>query len=225
MRYLSWDIGIRNLSYCILNYQDGEFKIEKWDIINLMEEDILPLCCNINQKGGSCKNKSKYLSLDKHYCGIHSRKIDNKKILKKRKAGDVKIIELNKRLVIELDKYPEFMDVDMVLIENQGTFNLRMVKISAFLHNYFVMRGVIDTVDSRIKNILFIPAFRKLKFYDGPAIDIKTKNKYTLKKKTSIEYCKYYVKDDVDNLNFFLSHGKKDDLAESFLNCLNYIRK
>ena len=40
MKILSWDIGIINLSYCIIEYNENDksqFKICEWGIINLME--------------------------------------------------------------------------------------------------------------------------------------------------------------------------------------------
>ena len=41
MKILSWDVGIYNLSYCILekNETDGKINIIKWDIVNLVDND------------------------------------------------------------------------------------------------------------------------------------------------------------------------------------------
>ena len=41
MKILSWDVGIYNLSYCILekNNENNEIKIIDWDIINLVDND------------------------------------------------------------------------------------------------------------------------------------------------------------------------------------------
>ena len=39
MKLLSWDVGIYNLSYCILEKIDNNVKIIKWDIINLVDND------------------------------------------------------------------------------------------------------------------------------------------------------------------------------------------
>ena len=37
MKFLSWDIGIKNLSYCWLDYDSvkDKFKVLQWEIINL----------------------------------------------------------------------------------------------------------------------------------------------------------------------------------------------
>ena len=37
MKILSWDVGIINLSYCILEKNEMGIKILQWGIINLME--------------------------------------------------------------------------------------------------------------------------------------------------------------------------------------------
>ena len=34
--YLGWDIGIKNLAYCLMDYIDNKFVIIDWGIINLM---------------------------------------------------------------------------------------------------------------------------------------------------------------------------------------------
>ena len=41
MKVLSWDVGIKNLSYCMININDN-WKIEKWDIINLIKDNKIP---------------------------------------------------------------------------------------------------------------------------------------------------------------------------------------
>jgi hypothetical protein len=41
MKILSWDVGIYNLSYCILdkNKETNEIKIIDWDIVNLVDNE------------------------------------------------------------------------------------------------------------------------------------------------------------------------------------------
>ena len=40
MKLLSWDVGIKNLSYCILEKSnDSNIDILEWGIINLQEND------------------------------------------------------------------------------------------------------------------------------------------------------------------------------------------
>ena len=40
MKYLAWDIGIKNLAYniCEYNIEDNSYKILYWEVINLVED-------------------------------------------------------------------------------------------------------------------------------------------------------------------------------------------
>ena len=49
--------------------------------------------------------------------------------------------------------------------------------------------------------------------------------KYSDKKKLAIEHAKYFVQNNPDYIDFFNNHKKKDDLADSFLQGLYYIKK
>ena len=78
-KYIGWDVGIKNLSYCIL---DDTFNIIDWGIINLMDEPSV--CCTINSKGNVCGKKSFYIDKTKNvintrdtYCKIHGKKMEN----------------------------------------------------------------------------------------------------------------------------------------------------
>ena len=39
MKILSWDVGIYNLSYCILEKEEENVKIIDWDIVNLVDNE------------------------------------------------------------------------------------------------------------------------------------------------------------------------------------------
>ena len=48
MKVLSWDVGTLNLSYCILEKcENGNIKILKWDIINLIENNEMKKNTNL----------------------------------------------------------------------------------------------------------------------------------------------------------------------------------
>ena len=55
------------------------------------------------------------------------------------------IDELNYDLIKTLESYKQFIDVDIVIIENQPTLkNPKMKAISSALYNYFLIRGIFD---------------------------------------------------------------------------------
>lgn len=73
--YLSWDIGIINLAYCLIehNIDTNKFKIIKWGVIDLAKT-IIP-CSFITKNKKQCNQKAKYIckenNLDIHYCKNH----------------------------------------------------------------------------------------------------------------------------------------------------------
>ena len=73
MKYLSWDIGIKNLSYCFLENKNNNINIIDWDIINLSNQQIFFCHCQ-KKKGGICGKKASLFNLsdNKYYCKTHS---------------------------------------------------------------------------------------------------------------------------------------------------------
>lgn len=76
MKILSIDVGIKNLAFCLLEKCTitGQFNITKWDIINLLDEEIFK--CNFFEKNNLCNRPAKFKKDDKFYCCKHSKKQD-----------------------------------------------------------------------------------------------------------------------------------------------------
>lgn len=58
MRIISWDVGIKNLAYCVIDYDktDNNYKIIDWDILNLIEKPELKCCGQLKSKAkNSCE--------------------------------------------------------------------------------------------------------------------------------------------------------------------------
>ena len=218
-KILSFDVGIKNLAYCIIN---NEKNICDWNVINIINED--QPCCGINKNNSLCKSKASFQdkNLNSYYCKKHSNsncsKIVNKKI-KSTSIGEISELLFNK-----LDEYPVMLEVDIVLIENQPCLMNPMIKsVQMLLFSYFVIKGKLIQ-NNPINTIKFISAKNKLSIYDGPELPVYSKNKYTQRKKEGIEVCKYLL-DGSTNLEFLKSHSKKDDLADSYLQAIWYIEK
>ena len=242
MKILSWDVGIYNLAYCLIEVCDTtkEYKIIDWNIINLRKDivnnNILICEEKTNSKNKICKNKAKYThkNSNKPFCLRHSKtcakksgcnidELFNEIKIKKKKKTKVNIQELGKTLVLELDKYPHFLNMDYILIENQPVLkNPVMKSVQMILYSFFLIKGIIKNT---VKEIKFISARNKLKVYDGPPIEVKVKGKYAKRKRLSIEYCRYMINDDNVNLAFFNKHKKKDDLADCYLQANWFLKK
>jgi len=74
MKILSIDVGIKNLAFCLFHKlpTSQHFKVSKWDIINLSEEEILK--CVFDVKNMLCDKPAKFKKDDLCYCAKHSKK-------------------------------------------------------------------------------------------------------------------------------------------------------
>jgi len=236
-KILSIDVGIINLAYCIIEKENDSFHILNWDIINILSDKIQK-CTNIikntpckkaastciinnsNIKIGFCNKIKCQLAMKTTYT--------NNKVIKIKKitAKNTSILELCSILIKKLHKIGTILfDVDEVIIENQPVHkNPKMKSIQIAIFTFFIDHGY-NQIDSRIKNIKLFSARNKLKLYNGPTIDCNIKNAYNKRKFLSIEYTKYYIKDNSQLLDFFNSNKKKDDLADCFIQGYYYLFK
>ncbi len=82
-KVLSFDVGIINLAYCLLEIDDSNqtFKIDKWDIIDL-SANKRNLCCFLKKgKKDRCNNVAKYMvkindDNCQYYCKAHAGKAE-----------------------------------------------------------------------------------------------------------------------------------------------------
>ena len=242
VKILSFDVGIKNLAYCILSYNDSKFNIHDWGIINLTE-DLIESKNNsdvdtdfiLNYKKLNIKDLRKYML--KYGLNITGKKKDlvsicenflkSKKLLTLKKCKEMKLKDIGEILYKNLAKYPHFNDTDYILIENQPVLkNPTMKSIQIMIFSYFILNNFLDNQHNNISDILLISAKNKLKVYDGPDIsnNYQITNNYAKTKKLAIKYCEYMIKHDTENLDFFLNHSKKDDLADSFLQGAYYLK-
>lgn len=190
MLYISFDIGIKNLGFCILNELDNKVFIIDWRIITLSETKKYK---NINEL-----SETLYFELD--------------------------------NIIGQLEDLG-FSKIDMVLIENQPSkINGIMKMIEMLIFSYF---NLLKHWDNIIDNIILINPMYKLQNHSfipsSKNIIINKKldrrEKYKFNKSDAIEVCKYYISNDESLLSFFNSHKKKDDLSDSCIQVLSYIRK
>jgi hypothetical protein len=74
MKILSIDVGIKNLAFCFFNKPTNSenYKITKWDIVNICEQKTLNCC--FMEKNEICNKPAKYKKNDNCYCLKHSKK-------------------------------------------------------------------------------------------------------------------------------------------------------
>jgi hypothetical protein len=244
MSILSFDVGQKNLAYCVVNC-DGKgdeqiIKINGWNIVDIsFENNSDENLNNFLQNYKKMKiddlrnNMVKYglpiLNLKKNQLlNTTEAHFVNKGLIKKK----LTILDISTILVKKLDDLNILNGIDTVLIENQPCMkNPTMKSIQMVLYTYFIVRGFIDKKDIsnnityQLKNLKFISAKNKLKKCEEiDELKERTKN-YKDRKKLAIEYCSHLLNEhkEKDNIAFFNSHGKKDDLADCYLQAIYFI--
>ena len=74
MKVLSIDVGIKNLAFCMFEktLESTQFKITKWDTVNISEQDTFK--CNFIDKTKICNKPAKYKKNFECFCLKHSKK-------------------------------------------------------------------------------------------------------------------------------------------------------
>ena len=103
-KVIAWDIGLKNLSYCILqnteniententeNTESGsttkhKYTIVDWEVINLYPDEVKTVytCDGITKKKEICGKKAKYTNEKFNYCKTHNNKFGLTLSFKKR---------------------------------------------------------------------------------------------------------------------------------------------
>tara|TARA_B110001469_G_scaffold126495_1_gene144263 strand:+ start:179 stop:874 length:696 start_codon:yes stop_codon:yes gene_type:complete len=220
--YIGWDIGIKNLAYCIV---DNSNKIKELEIINLIDEPIIHKCICYNKNGNLCKSNATYINKKDDslkYCNKHYNTFTTKehKMIKKikppKKCSKYTLEELGTRMFETLDANPLILECENIIIENQPVLkNPTMKSIQIMLYSYFLIKK------KNINTIKLVNASNKTKVYKGPKDDELTKiseikDKYKRTKMTAIKHTQLMI-DQPDILEYFNSHKKKDDLADAYL--------
>ena len=229
MLVLGWDIGIKNLSYCLIEYDNQVVekldkktltakqvyetcKIIDWGIVDLRDEEM------IAQESLPKSKKKKDTSLE----------VKGKvKKVKVKKCKDMKLIDIGKRIKDKFDVLTAFRDVDYVVIENQPVLkNPTMKSIQMMVFSYFVF-NVNNIIDVSLLN-----ANNKMKVCQYEVSEelmktvTKVKSKYTRNKKLSIIHTNLMLEHLGEIQKFkdlFNESKKKDDLADSYLMTLFFV--
>ncbi len=185
MKICSWDVGIYNLSYCILEQDDisKEIKILKWDIVNLVDNDAQKKNRTLLFKNIPVKLNQipELLEVDYVY-------IENQPVLKNPQMKSIQMI---------LYSYFLFYGItDGILIQKSD------------------VNGVIEEYNHKVKAVDFCSASNKLKVYDGPEIaleDLKKKRAVSTKPKKSKSKKKKEEEEEEIDYNYELDALDSED--------------
>jgi len=227
MKILSFDVGIKNLAYCLIDQED--YTIEDWGVLNI---SVDPLCEHCNAKTGKqCDKSAKFICINGlHLCTAHKQLKCHKNIkMKSVPKHKNPILHLGSNMVQILNDKPNLLEVDCVLVENQPALkNPTMKTVQMILYTYFLVNGVTN-VDSSLNNIEMINARNKLKAYKGPPIESNIKDRYKRTKFLAIQYCKAMIEDnqkiDQKYRDQFNESKKQDDLSDAYLQGIYWLTK
>jgi hypothetical protein len=234
LKILSWDVGIYNLSYCILEKTDNGVKIIDWDIVNLVDNDEMK-----KNRSLIFENIPRKLHEKPQLLNVDIVVIENQPSLKNPQMKSIQMILYSYFLILgkvigngeNSQSYIQNIDFcsasnklkvydgpPIILEKKEKKVSSKKKKDEKKINEIKVDEIKIDenkivVVNEEEKIIIETPQKKK-----GSAI------KYADKKKIAIEHAKYYVLQNPDYIDFFNDHKKKDDLADSFLQGLYYLK-
>jgi len=201
MRIISLDIGIRNLSVCVLSNEDHEDQEDQeplaWSLLPLLDDDV----------------KVKQASLDQLSQTLYQRLDELCLTALKNQAEDK---NKDKRLVI--------------LLENQPCMKAPLMKtIQVMIFSYFQMLRHVGQLDQLECSVHLVSAQMKTKAALHPFTLPETLlTAYKKRKWESVQYTKAYLNSPEFHFqsgkSLFESQKKKDDLADAFLQACAWLK-
>ena len=195
-------INGENKYYCKIHGKKNSIEIESFEkcFSNVNNKENI---CSYQNK---CKRSAIFINNNCHYCTTHAKQIYKSsvnqakiKTFKTKSSTTLNFDDVKFSLIMELEKRPELLKANYVVIENQPSMkNPRMKSIASTLYDYYLIRGIIDKkiTNSNITQVKFMSPSNKLKLAsDGDTKQlIKAKNTddtkaYKLTKSLGIKYC------------------------------------
>jgi hypothetical protein len=232
MKILSFDIGIKNMAYCLLETTfNKRVNILEW---NLMDISKIPKCSLCNKSSKSYVNMEKHKDPENvnYYCANHTKSYAEKHFVKK----DIKSIKDSDKMDLDylgqnMYEYLEnnkqlWTNIDQVIFENQPVFkNPKMKSIQMILYSYFLHKKCVD--NTGIGALKFYSAKRKLEI-KGLTVDVSKldKTEYSDRKKMSKIYSREILRilEDFPNIQKLNDIEKEDDLCDCFIQGLENLQ-
>jgi hypothetical protein len=159
---------------------------------------------------------------------------------KSKNANQIHLVEIGKRIKIQFDHVFSKYELTHVILENQiSPIAGRMNTIQGMVSQYFIMRDRTDQLDigfissaGKLKG--FVPDTLAKKIVDptkSPTASVSTngpENTYKTHKRDGIAFCNQFMAANPDLATFrhiIDASTKKDDLADSFLQGIYFMRR
>ena len=148
----AWDVGIKNLSYCILHITDNKWTILDWDDINISSIEKHICEGTINKGNKPCIKNASFFGKDidgkvQYFCGTH------KKIYKPYPE------------TWEIDNILEYKDADRCMYETQTTKTVCGKKAYSIIDNKTYCNNHKKIIVNRIKKDVALVKIKKQSCY------------------------------------------------------------
>jgi len=139
MKILSFDVGIKNLAYCYLEYNDSKINIIEWDIINICREKHW-VCKSIKKNKQICDKQAKYFKNNIYYCKTHAKKstflIPTEQIIKINKK--IKNNKISQKALVDFTHNNIFTDLAPKHIKKKYSKNELISIIEKFIDEKYL---------------------------------------------------------------------------------------
>ena len=162
VKILSFDVGIKNLAYCLIEFNEKDNVIDHniivWGVINMMDKFTEnAIKCSVSKKGCLCgADAINYVEIDSDntlgFCGkktcqsVLTSNYNKKQIkkIKKINTKTVTLFDISKEMLAQLSKNENMLKADKVIIENQPVLkNPTMKSIQMILYSFFVITSTL----------------------------------------------------------------------------------
>ena len=138
MKFISFDVGIKNMAYCVFDCSGSENLpcIIDWNVLNLMDKEDEYYCNATTKSGKICNKKGKYTKDNHIFCQTHAKKSDyllpcSPSVFRKLKKNDLCTI-VEKYIP---DKKQESRDILLQLvIEYYENNSMKQIKMNTLLN-------------------------------------------------------------------------------------------
>jgi hypothetical protein len=224
MKLISFDIGIKNMAYCLFDIQSTGVSIQEWNVMNLMDEQEQDIVCSCElvQKKKSlentkiCGKKAKYRKGEETFCEKHAKMRDQwiiptKQIsvtaLKKLKLDDLLKLGTaygaqgitNEKKAEVLSKivshFEEKCFVSLEKVKQKSASDTDLITIGRNMREKFDDRPWIQDLDVAIMENQISPLAGRMKTIQGML-------------------AQYFIMKSVDTIDFISSSNKLKGLTE-----------
>jgi hypothetical protein len=240
MKLISFDIGIRNLAFTIIEQlpttENTDKKILHWNIINLIKDPehcYITTCKKPVIKSCIYMDDNTIFMCEKHLPYYDTLKSTNNPLselsnVKHINCLNVDIDDLRMAIITKLDSIVlpliNSEQVEAVALENQPSMkNPRMKAVADCIYMWFLLRCKVDA--KIVKTINYISPSNKLKKYAEELIGETEKEVYNATKDKAIVVVTEYLKNSGETvwLEYFNTFKKQDDLADCLLQGFYYL--